>query len=71
MQNPDHQEALSRRYSAQALTVLQLRSGNIAVFAGMPRDLIAIVEPQLGLDAIFRLTPSPPPAVDLADLGLL
>ena len=69
--NPDHQEALSRRYSSEALTILQLRSGNIAIFGGMPRDLIAIVPPQAGWADIFRLTPSPPPAVDLSDLGLL
>jgi hypothetical protein len=71
--NPDVQEALSRRYAPEALTLLRLRSGNIALFAGMPRDLIAIIDATESVASILARTPPPKrrPVVDLAELGLL
>jgi hypothetical protein len=71
--NPDVQEALSRRYAPEALTLLRLRSGNIALFAGMPRDLITIISATESVASIFQHTPPPKrrPVVDLSELGLI
>lgn len=81
--NPDIQEALSLRYSDNAIVVLQLRSGNFAIFNNT-RELCGVVEsldrwpptcwhtpPLARVVTLFQPKPSASKArIDLKELGL-
>lgn len=72
---PDEQEALSKRYTNDAIIVLPLKSGKLALYSGPQRALCAIIERPEGWDLIETNWTPPPkkihPPVNLSELGLL
>jgi hypothetical protein len=72
---PDEQEALSSRYSRQAIVILPLSSGNLAIYSDTSRKLCAIIPRPSGWQEILAAWTPPAvpkrPQVDLSELGLL